>query len=214
MIETNDVRIAMLIGVLATVAACAEGPTQPSETIVEAPPSASFDLGNAPPASGPFVVRVPSGYGLFFTDNERELIAFHTLDDSLLGCREATVQAELLTVQAIFGPTGVAQFLARTDVSFVAVVDLTGLAIIPPFCDLVTGPRRIAEGFSRLALTNTDLLDAGTRRRTISFKGNGRLENLLGSGQLSYSMEVRLLEGADGTLEALFSNVVLGPDPR
>lgn len=214
MIETSDARIATLIGVFAAAAACAEGPARPSDTTPDAPPSASLDLGNAPPASGPFVVRFPNGYGLFFGDSERQLIAFHSLDDSLFGCRDATVQAEPLTIQAILGPSGVAQFLARTDVSFVAVVDLTGLAVIPPLCELLTGPRRIAEGFSRLALTDTDLFDTGTRRRTLSFKANGRLENLLGGGEVSYSMEARLLEGEDGTLETLFSSVVLGPDPR
>lgn len=202
--------LAMALAALAA-AACDEGPTDPGETDAVAPPT--FDFANAPAMSGPFIVRFESGFGIGFLDEERQLLGLHLLDDSLVGCRDKTAESERLTVQAILEPTGEVQFLARSDEAFVGVFDVTGLAAFPPFCDFVAN-RLIAEGFSTFTLTENDFFDSGTRRRTFSFKGNGQLENLLGDGDVSYNMHVRLVEREDGTLEVLVQDILLSPDPR
>lgn len=205
--------VAVTVFALAVAGACTDGPVGVTET-EQATPSPTFDFENAPATSGPFIVRFESGFGLVFSDSDRQLLSIHLLDDSFIGCRDETAESERLTVQAILEPDGVVQFLARSDATFTGVFDLTGLTSFPPFCEFALGPRRIAEGFSRLTLTENDFFDSGTRRRTFSFKANGQLENLLGGGDVSYNMEARLLEQADGTLEVLLSDVVLSPDPR
>ncbi|MFW6192955.1 MAG: hypothetical protein ACOC83_05675 [Gemmatimonadota bacterium] len=202
--------LAMALAVVA-VAACTEAPTELGET--QAVPAPTFDFANAPVTSGPFVVRFESGFGIGFLDEDRQLLGLHLLDDSFVGCRDKTAESERLTVQAILEPTGEVQFLARSDAAFVGVFDVTGLAAFPPFCDFVAD-RLIAEGFSTFTLTENDFFDSGTRRRTFSFKGNGQLENLLGDGEVSYNMHVRLLERDDGGLDVLVQDVLLSPDPR
>lgn len=199
-----------------TLLACSEPPAGVTGADRPSIPAPALGLEDAPATSGPIVVRFESGFGLAFADFDRELLAFHLLDDSLLGCREGTAESERLTVQAILEPNGVAQFIARSDAAFTAVYDLTGIGLpsLPDICDFLLGPRRVAEGFSRFTLTENDFFDSGTRRRTFSFKANGRLENLLGDGELSYDMNARFLERDDGGLKVLARDVVLGPDPR
>lgn len=218
MLNHSRLLSSLVVALAAALAvACSESPTALTETEPDDPPP-SLDFENAPVTSGPFIIRFESGFSLGITDSDRELLGLHQLDDSLLGCREATAESERLTVQAILRPDGPVQFLARSDATFTAVFDLRGLTAIPTdpeeLCDFLLGPRRIAEGFSRFTLTENDLLDSGVRRRTFSFKGNGQLQDLSTDGDVSYNSNARLLERDDGTLEVLVSDVVLGPDPR
>jgi hypothetical protein len=189
----------------------------PTATIA-AVPGPSFNFTNGPDNPG-IVVRTETGFAILFADFDRQFLSLHSSDDALLGCTAATTFAPI-SIQRIFGGTGVFGRLMLAQDNFVTVYDWTGF---PPIdCALLTGAtgRLLAEGRAQLEVFDNDLLGGaafgGEGANAFGFSSAGRLTNVATGKPIGYRLHRTHLILPDGTfkINLVRQGPLLNPDPR
>lgn len=212
---------AFTIPTLLLVASLAVGCTDETAptAATEAVAGPSFNFTNGPDNPG-IVVRFETGFALLFADFDQQFISLVSSDDGLLGCTAAT-SFEPLSVQNIFGGTGVFGQLVLSQMNFTTVYDWTGFP--DPFdCDFLTNVtgRLLAQGSAQLLRFDNDLPGGrafgGEGANAFGFNSAGRLTNVATGRSIGYRLHRTHLILPDGTfrLNLVRQGPLLNPDPR
>ena len=140
---------------------------------------ANKGIGNAPEASGPYLIRFEFTIGIVIVDVERGITATFGGDNPAF-CAGEPDAFDLAPVQFFNSPSDEDRFIALQQGEIITTV-YDGVFSGGPICDFFNSTPILAEGMSHFVYKDNDFFRSGGNNANV-FGGhfNGQLENLSG----------------------------------
>ena len=196
-------RGAPLVFALAVLAACAK----------DTPTTPSLAAANAPPTSGPNVIRGPFGPGTISGADEELTVAVGFEEPFAEHCADLESPNQPGSAQLVFTPSGGSHFRQSGQDLNVVVFEFAGLST--DACEDLVGAPVVATGTARLSLASNDLVGGGTGpgADVVSVTLNG-VVNLVSGGRARLHVTTVTLLKPDGTFAFDHVRIALRPIGR